>query len=139
MSSRILDVAAANLLSEEEDFNPAFAIVRWISVLKSINAFQAYRRQGYLGVNGPDVLDYLLHELDFPRSMGHCLRAIGVCLSTLPNPRTPRRSLNLLIKSLEAVNTRRIRRSGLHRFVDEFQIGIGDIHESLTYAYFRSR
>jgi uncharacterized alpha-E superfamily protein len=139
MSSRILDVAAANLLSEEEEFHPAFATVRWISVLRTLNAFQAYRRQGYLGVNGSDVLEYLLKEGDFPRSMGHSLTSIGECLSALPNPRGPRRHLNQLAKVLEALNTRRIRRSGLHRFIDDFQIGVGKVHESLTNTYFRDK
>jgi len=136
MSSRILDVAASKLLSEDEMFNPAFATVRWINVLKSINAFQAYRQQGYLGVNGPDVLDYLLNERDFPRSIGHCLEAVSGCLSAIPNPRVPRRHLNQVIKALEELNTKRIKRSGLHRFIDEFQVGIDNIHTSLTETYF---
>ncbi len=137
MSSRIIDVAAANLLSDEEDFNPAFATVRWISVLKSLNAFQAYRQQGYMGVNGPDVLDYLLNEKDFPRSMGHALQTIGDCFSTIPNPRGPRKCLNKLAKELSELNVKRIKRSGLHKFIDEFQVGINQIHESLTDTYFR--
>ncbi len=137
MSSRILDVAAAKLLAEEEDVNPAFATIRWISVLKSLNAFQAYRHKGYLGVNGADVLEYLFHERDFPRSMGHSLDAIGNCLSAIPNPRGPRRHLNSLIKRLDEIETKRLKRSGLHRFIDEFQVGIESIHTSLTDSYFR--
>ena len=137
MSSRILDVAAANLLPEADDYNPAFATVRWISVLRSLNAFQAYRQKGYLGVSGADVLEYLLHERDFPRSMGHSLDSIGACLSAIPNPRAPRRHLNQLTARLNDVNTKRLKRSGLHRFIDEFQVGIGNIHDSLTDTYFR--
>lgn len=138
MSSRILDVAAAKLLPEEEDYNPAFATVRWISVLKSLNAFQAYRHKGYLGVNGADVLQYLFHEKDFPRSMVHSLDAIGNCFSAIPNPRAPRRHLNALVKRLEEIQTRRLKRSGLHRFIDEFQVGISTIHASLADTYFSS-
>ena len=137
MSSRILDVAAAKLLPEEEGFNPAFATVRWISVLKSLNAFQAYRQRGYVGVNGPDVLDYLLHQQDFPRSIGHCLESINSCLSAIPNPRQPRRYLNQLLKDLNEVNTKRIKHSGLHKFIDKFQVGIGQLHTAVTDTYFR--
>lgn len=137
MSSRILDVAAAKLLSEEEDFNPAFATVRWISVLKSLNAFQAYRQQGFLGVNGANVLDYLLHKRHFPRSIGHCLEEVGGCFSAIHNPRVPRRHLNRLISELDEVNTKQLKRSSLHKFIDRFQVGIGQLHTAITDTYFR--
>jgi len=137
MSSRIIDVAAGNLLSDEDNFNPAFATVRWINVLKSLNAFQAYRMQGYLGVNGADVLDYLFNQRHFPRSMGHCLHEIGVCFSELSNTRAPRLQLNRMIKQLEEMNTKRMKRTGLHRFLDEFQQSVGELHQVITDTYFR--
>jgi len=109
----------------------------------AVRAIRAFMPCGYLCPVGiaSEYSGLRSTALITPRylAMGHCLRAIGIYLLTLPHPRTPRRSLNLIINSLEAVNTKRIRRSGLHRFVDAFQIGIGDIHESLTNAYFRSR
>jgi uncharacterized alpha-E superfamily protein len=137
MSSRIIDMAAARLLSEEEDFNPAFATVRWISVLKSLNAFQAYRQQGFLGVNGANVLDYLLHKRDFPRSMGHCLEEVGSCFAAIQNPEVPYTHLNKLLKELEAVNTKQLKRSGLHKFIDQFQVGVGQLHKAIADTYFR--
>jgi len=130
-------VAAGNLLSDEEEFNPAFATVRWIGVLKSLNAFQAYRLQGYLGVDGSDVLDYLFHQQLFPRSMGYCLREIGRCLSSIPNSSAPRRNLNRTVKQLAEANTRRLKRSGLHRFIDDFQKSVYELHRSITRTYFR--
>ena len=137
MSSRIIDVAAAKLLPEEEEFNPAFATVRWISVLKSLNAFQAYRQQGLIGINGGSILDYLLHNSEFPRSIKHCLEEVGGCLSAIHKPHLPRRQLNKLIKELESVNTKRLKRSGLHRFVDQFQVGVAQLHSAITDTYFR--
>jgi len=137
MSSRIIDVAAGNLLSDEDEFNPTFATVRWIGVLKSLNAFQAYRLQGYLGVDGSDVLDYLFHQQLFPRSMGYCLREIGRCLSSIPNSGAPRRNLNRTVKQLAEANTRRLKRSGLHRFIDDFQKSVYELHRSITRTYFR--
>lgn len=137
MSSRIIDVAAGNLLSDEEDFNPAFATVRWINVLRSLNAFQAYRLQGYLGVNGNDVLDYLFHQQQFPRSIGHCLQSIRTCLTRIPPRRAPRRQLDLMIEQLEKVSTKRMKRSTLHRFIDEFQKSVGELHAIIADTYFR--
>jgi len=137
MCSRIIDVAAGNLMSDEEEFNPAFATVRWINVLKSLNAFQAYRMEGYLGVNGSDVLDYLFNQQYFPRSMGHCLKEIGICISEVPNSRAPRLKLNRMIKELDDVAVKSLKRSGLHRFVDKFQASVDELHSVIADTYFR--
>lgn len=136
MSSRIIDVAAAQLLAEQEDFNPAFATVRWISVLKSLNAFQAYRQQGLIGVSGSSVLEYLIHSREFPRSVKHCLEEVGNCLSSIHKPHAPKRQLNRMLKELEEIDAKTLKRSALHRFIDQLQVGIGQLHNSITDTYF---
>lgn len=136
MSSRIIDVAVAKLLPEEEEINPAFATVRWISVLKSLNAFQAYRQQGFIGVNGTTVLDYLLHSGEFPRSIKHCLDAIGHCLTKIHKPQAARRSLDKLVAELEAIDTTKLKRSSLHRYIDDFQQDISLLHTAIYDTYF---
>jgi uncharacterized alpha-E superfamily protein len=137
MSSRVIDVAAARLLPEQEEINPAFATVRWISVLKSLNAFQAYRQQGLVGINGSAILDYLLNSREFPRSIGHCLGEVGGCLKGLPRPHTPRRQLNTLLRQMDSVKIRTQRRSGLHKLIDQFQLGVGQLHGAIANTYFR--
>lgn len=137
MSSRIIDVAAANLLVDQETQIPAYATVRWINVLKSLNAFQAYRLQGHVGVRGPDVLNYLFQESSFPRSMAHCLDAVAECLKHLPNPRVPRRYLNKARRHLEEVRTTRLNRKALHQFIDHFQVELGSLHNAIADSYFR--
>jgi uncharacterized alpha-E superfamily protein len=137
MSSRVIDVAAAQLLPEEEDINPAFATVRWISVLKSLNAFKAYRQQGLVGLNGPAILDYLINNYEFPRSIGHCLGEVGGCLKDLPRPHAPRRQVNALLREMEGVRLRSLRQSGLHKLIDRFQLGVGQLHDTITNTYFR--
>ena len=137
MSSRVLDVAAAQLLTEEDGFNPAFATIRWIGVLKSLNAFQAYRQQGMVGVHGSSVLDYLLNNKEFPRSIRHSLKEIGGCLTILPKPKVPQQQLATLIASLDGVDTTMLRRSVLHRYVDDLQSGVGQLHSVISDTYFR--
>lgn len=137
MSSRIIDVAAAQLLPEEEEINPAFATVRWISVLKSLNAFQAYRQQGLVGISGTAVLEYLLKNQEFPRSIKHCLEEVGGCFSAIQKANVPRRQLNLLLKELDEVSAKKMKRSGLHKYVDQLQLGIGKVHAAIANTYFR--
>ncbi|MDH5377561.1 MAG: alpha-E domain-containing protein [Gammaproteobacteria bacterium] len=136
MSSRILDVAAAQLLPDEGEINPAFATVRWIGVLKSLNAFQAYRQQGLVGISGSAVLRYLLQNREFPRSIKHCLEEVKACLAVLHNSEKIQQKLKLLTKELETVDVNELRRAELHQYIDELQEGISNLHASIANTYF---
>lgn len=136
MTSRIIDVAAGTLLSDEEDYNPAFASIRWVNVLKTLNAYQAFRMQGYQGVRGRDVLEYLLHKQEFPRSIGHCLKTLGECLEQLPDYETPVKRLKQIQKNLDGSHGDSLRKSALHKFVDEFQLDINNLHVAIDDTYF---
>ncbi len=136
MSSRIIDVAAAQLLPEEEDINPAFATIRWMGVLRSLSAVQAYRQQGLVGISGSAVLQYLIQSREFPRSMHHCLLDVSICLKSLDKSYKPRRRVNALLKEIETVDIKALRRSGLHQYIDDFQLGVGNLHEAIADTYF---
>lgn len=136
MSSRILDVAAAQLLAEEDEFNPAFANLRWINVLKSLNAFQGYRQQGRVGVQGVYVVDYLLHNEDFPRSIRHCLLDLEACFGKVPKPEKAHKQLQVMKRQLDRIAKKHLKRSELHAFVDDLQLELGKLHGLITDAYF---
>ncbi|MDX1451466.1 MAG: alpha-E domain-containing protein [Oleiphilaceae bacterium] len=136
MSSRILDVAAAQLLAEEDEFNPAFANLRWINVLKSLNAFQGYRQQGRVGVQGVYVVDYLLHNEAFPRSIRHCLLELEACFGKVPKPEKANKQLKKMKLQLDRISKKHLKRSELHAFVDDLQLELGELHTQITETYF---
>ena len=136
MSSRILDVAAAELLAEEDEFNPAFANLRWVNVLKSLNAFQGYRQQGRIGVQGAYVVDYLLQNEAFPRSIRHCVLDLKACCVKVPRPDAIQQQLDGMLKQLDGIATKRLKRSELHAFVDDLQLELGTLHQLITDSYF---
>ena len=66
MSTRILDVRSANLLMLQQsdsnlDLSP-FENIQWMSVLKTLTAYQMYRHHVKTRVNGADVLRFLLQN-----------------------------------------------------------------------------
>ncbi len=136
MSSRILDVAAAQLLAEEDDINPAFSNLRWINVLKSLNAFQGYRQQGRIGVQGVYVVDYLLQNDAFPRSIRHCVRELEACCAKVPRPEAIQKQLQGMLKQLDRIAKQHLKRSQLHAFVDDLQLELGKLHTQITDTYF---
>ena len=83
MTTRIIDVRSANLLEEHEGLTP-FENIQWMSVLKSLTAYQMYRRNIQVRVRRKDVLKFLLKDKKFPRSFFHTLLEVKSCLQNLP-------------------------------------------------------
>ncbi|MFO1424534.1 MAG: alpha-E domain-containing protein [Candidatus Competibacteraceae bacterium] len=154
MTTRILDVRSANLLSHasqaqtqtlmppqisapatQEEQDP-FESIQWMSVLKSLSAYQVYRQQVRVRVNGPDVLKFLLQDEYFPRAVAFCLRQLDICLRKLPRHEAALAALAALRQTLNAATVPELAREGLHDFIDEVQIGLGELHDQIAAAYF---
>lgn len=118
---------------EEQD---PFESIQWMSVLKSLSAYQMYRQQVRVRVTGPDVLNFLLCNLYFPRSVAFCLHQLELCLVKLPRNGPPLAVLAALNDKLRVETRPELGRESLHRFIDELQIGFGELHRRLAKAYF---
>ncbi len=142
MTTRILDVRSANLLPKpEEESNvklTPFDNIQWVSVLKSLTAYQEYRQRVRLRVKGSDVLKFLLQDPLFPRAIVFCLSMAESYLNHLPKNDTPLRSIAHLQRQVQAVDVYKLayQHQGLHDFIDELQIGLGQVHDHIAFTYF---
>lgn len=142
MTTRILDVRSANLLPKKVDTNSEpilnpFENIQWMSVLKSLTAYQMYRLHMRLRVQGPDVLKFLLLDNEFPRALTYCLGRIEDCLHRLPRSETPLAHLAELRQRVDEADVQALAREGLHEFIDELQISFADLHTQIDSVYFR--
>ena len=140
MTTRILDVRSCNLLWKtgsggEAILNP-FENIQWMSVLKSLTAYQMYRQHMRLRVQGPDVLKFLLLDKEFPRTFAFCLGRIEDCLHGLPRNEFPLRRLARLQRQIQSADVHALDHQSLHTFLDELQIGIAQMHEHIDTIYF---
>jgi uncharacterized alpha-E superfamily protein len=141
MTTRILDVRSANLLKLQEfgadvELTP-FNNIQWMSVLKSLTAYQMYRQHaGVLRVRGADVLKFLLKNENFPHSVYYCILQVERCLYGLPNSGPAHSSLKRLDRHIQHANLDSLAHAGLHEFIDELQISIGWVHTHIDKAYF---
>jgi uncharacterized alpha-E superfamily protein len=71
-----------------------FEDVRWIGLLKSVAAFEMYRRCHRGRVDVVSALDFLLFARNFPRSVTYCLDRIDAELASLPRADIPRAALS---------------------------------------------
>ncbi|MDX1496583.1 MAG: alpha-E domain-containing protein [Salinisphaeraceae bacterium] len=136
MTSRIIDVTSADLLPHQADELAPLQNIQWMSVLKSLTAYQMYRRHVRLRVNGPSVLQFLLQDPEFPRSVLFCLLRMGSQLESLPSSPEANQALKRLKCIVQDANVRSLSESGLHEFIDEIQQGLGEFHQRLAEAYF---
>lgn len=136
MTTRIIDVRSATLLPElAEDLTP-FENLQWMSVLKSLTAYQMYRREMRLRIRRPDVLKFLLLEKRFPRAFHHALCAVGDCLSDLPHNEKPLQLVTRLQRKLLRAKPQELKQDKLHDFIDELQLGLVKINNSIGETYF---
>lgn len=136
MTTRIIDVRTANLLeNSHEDLTP-YENIQWMSVLKSLTAYQMYRRTIQVRVRRPDVLQFLLQERRFPRAFYHAICEVEGCLQDLPRNDEALATLKVLQKKVLAAKPARLKQERLHKFIDELQLGLAQVHSAIDKTYF---
>jgi uncharacterized alpha-E superfamily protein len=136
MTTRIVDVRSANLLPEEATELRPFATIQWVSVLKSMTAYQAYRRSEQVRVQRGPVLRFLFQHPAFPRSVRHCIESCRLSLEKLPRADAALRVAGRLKRSLESSEPRKLNQQQLHDFIDDLQTAIGELHEEISRTWF---
>ena len=138
MTTRIVDVRSASLLPQNPEELLPFENLQWMSVLKSLTAYQMYRQQVRLRVRGPDVLRFLLQDPNLPRSIACSLETLGHELNLLPRQDRPAATVSLVRADVVDADIQALAHSPskLHAFIDELQIGFAAIHDTLSATYF---
>jgi len=136
MSTRIIDVRSASLLPDMDEDSQAFGNIQWMSVLKSMSAYQMYRREVRVRINREDVLDFLLLESRFPRSLLHSIEQVEQSLAQLPHNKVVIDKTRNVRNYLLNANPSKLIQDKLHEFIDDIQLGIIEIDNKLYDSYF---
>lgn len=136
MSSRIIDVGTASLSGERVETLP-YQNVLWISILRSLSAYQMYRLSVRRKVKPESVLSFLIGSSVFPRALAHNLRELEACAKKLPNHTLPLQQIEQLSGQLKATSVSEIQGARLHTFIDELQSALAEIHSSIELTWFR--
>lgn len=137
MTTRILDIRADDLLPREEEAVAAeFENILWMSVLKSLSAYQMYRQHRRTRVTGNEVISYLLQDTRHPRSVTFCLQRIRACLKYLPSQQKPLKTVRNLELKLQRIEARRLKREDVPALMDDIQLALIGIDGALTESCF---
>jgi uncharacterized alpha-E superfamily protein len=138
-TARILDVKYATLEHTGGEGAP-LASLQWIALLKSCSAFEPYRRS-HSQLRPWRVVDFLLLDRQFPRSVAFCLDQTRAALQRISGspPERPtnlaERLLGRLCAELTYLDIREAL-ADLHAYLDDMERKINSIGEAVAQNYF---
>ncbi len=131
-TSRILDVKYHYLLPSPEDIGTPLDQLHWMALLKSVSAFNTYRRV-FGNINPEGVVEFLVLNRKFPRSIYFCLTEAEICLHEISGHPTKgfgnkaEKLMGELRSQLEYDDIADVIDHGLHEYLDHLQIRLNQI------------
>lgn len=137
MTSRIVDVRSQSLLHEDvtEGLRP-FENIQWMNVLKSLTGYQMYRLKKRVRVHQEAVLEFLLLDDEFPRSVLYCVQRVEEGLSLLPVNGAPLKAVARARAHLRERRVQKVTADSLHDYLTTLQRGLAGVHAALVTTYF---
>ncbi|HEU0073317.1 MAG TPA: alpha-E domain-containing protein [Dehalococcoidia bacterium] len=140
-TSRLLDVKYYLLLPSVEEVGGAVDDMEWSILLRSATALAMYRRR--FGEITPDnVVDFLLLDPEFPRSVFFCIEHAEVSVHAITGTppgsfRNPvERGVGQLRSELAYAQVHDIITAGLHEFLDNFQGQLNHVGDAISETFF---
>jgi uncharacterized alpha-E superfamily protein len=135
-TSRILDVKYFILLPSARSVGTPYDDIHWSAVLKSVSGFGMYRKK-HGRISPRDIVDFLLMDREFPRSVRFCVHCADESLHEITG--SPMGSfvypseqvMGLLRAELDFTSVECILTGGLHQYLDRLQEKMNMIDNSI--------
>src|SRR5436190_128939 len=137
-TARILDVKYHILLPSVKDVGGAVDYYQWSAVLRSVSAFEAYRKV-YRDVITPlKLAELLILRDDLPRSLRFCLRQVCDTLGRVKNDQSGEtiEKANAILSGLQYGRISEIFATGLHEYLTEFLESMQDLSAQIQRSFF---
>ena len=139
--SRLLDVKYFTLLPSVADVNSPLDDLQWSTLLRSVSGFEMYRKR-YQEIEVRHVVDFLVLDRMFPRSVQYCLfeaerslHAITGCPIGAFSCKSEQ-LLGRLCADLSYTEIDTIIEGGLHEFVDDLQARLNMVGDAVFERFF---
>jgi uncharacterized alpha-E superfamily protein len=140
-TARILDVKYHILLPSVKDVGGAVDYYQWSAVLRSVSAFEAYRKV-YRDVITPlKLAELLMLREDIPRSLRFCLKQVSDTLAQVKNAQSDDtvRAAGEILSALKYGRISEIFAGGLHEYLTEFLESTQALSSGIQRSFFSSR
>jgi len=139
-TARILDVKYHILLPSVKDVGGAVDYYQWSAVLRSVAAFEAYRKV-YRDVITPlKLAELLILRDDIPRSLRFCVRQVHDTLGHVQNAQSGEtlRRAGQILAQLQYGRISEIFAGGLHEYLTAFLESMQDLSVNTQRSFFSS-
>jgi uncharacterized alpha-E superfamily protein len=139
-TARILDVKYHILLPSLSEVGGAADYYQWGALLRSVSAFESYRKVYRDQITPKRVAELLVLRPDMPRSLTTCMNEVNRLVQEINGPRAGEllRRCGLLQGELRFGSIDDIFAHGLHEYLSEFLERIYDMGDLINKTYFWS-
>lgn len=134
--SRIIDVKYFMILPDRHHVGSALDVIQWGSVLRSCSGYEAFRRTQRGQLKLENVLNYLIRDVEFPRSILASVTAGENCLAKICATKSTdlydpvMKEIKILRAHLEQTDVTKVIAEGLHEYLDDIQTRVGHVHQA---------
>jgi uncharacterized alpha-E superfamily protein len=140
--ARMLDVKYHFLLPRLEDVGGAIDLLQWTAVLRSASGLEAYRRRYGTAIAVNNVVDILLFDWSFPRSVRYSIERLETSLNRIaaatPGPSPGAAATAELLAEIRNREPTGIIRGGLHEFLLHLQDSCAEISDQVFQQYLKA-
>lgn len=142
MVTRILDSKYHLLLDSLDEVGGSLDRFQWMALLRSLSGYEAFRRTHEPGFEPARIVEFLLLNRAFPRSLYASIHSLHEALS-LATEGADRRQRNPVLKATAALENRlafesaeQILEAGLHEFLREAQDVLAHLSSIVSQSFF---
>jgi len=139
-TSRVLDVKYHILLPKIEEVGSPIDLIQWAALLKSVSAFDMYRKK-YGKLSPKNISEFLVLDKLFPRSILHCINNAEKSLQFVNGgnkqlSNNAEEQIAILLNHVDNSKIETILNNGLHEYLDNLQGNLNVVSTSMIKTFF---
>ena len=132
MLSRIIE---DQILRKDAKIPKYYENLQWMSILKSINGFESFKKINKEELRRANVLNFIFKLKEFPRSITFCINRLIAVSNYLPKSDDLEKKLVSLNKGISKINQKSTDKQ-LLKIIDAFQVDLIDLHLVIEKKFF---
>ena len=132
MLSRIIE---DQILRKDTKIPKYYENLQWMSILKSINGFESFKKINKGELTRSNVLDFIVKLKEFPRSITFCINRLIAVTKYLPKSDDLEKKLVKIKNQATKINNKSSDRQILE-YLDLLQLGLIDLHLTAERKFF---
>ena len=136
MTSRILEMTSLLISDARSDVVRQYEDILWSSLLQALSAQQMYLQTKRSSVSSEKVLNFLMKDKSFPRSLYFSLKSIGHYLEYLPISEELQIEQKKILDTLQLFNLAEIPAEEIHKNMDYLQLQLATFNRQISNTWF---